>query len=63
MSYKKFCDICEKNIDSDRKSYQITRKALFAGDREFDICSECFETIRTAMKQKQLPKGGETDED
>ena len=61
MSYKQFCDICDKNIDHDRKSYQITRKALFAGDRELDICQECFETIKTAIEQKQLPKGGENE--
>lgn len=59
MSYKKFCDICEKNIDYSRKSYRITRKAVFASDRELDICQECFETIKTAIEQKQLPKVGE----
>lgn len=59
MSYKKVCDICGKNIDYNQKSYQITRKALFPCDRELDICQECFETIKTAIEQKQLPKVGE----
>lgn len=59
MSYKKFCDICEKIIDYRRKSYQVTRKTLLASDRELDICQECFETIKTAIEQKKLPKVGE----
>lgn len=59
MSRMRFCDICNKNEKQvDLNKYEIRKRNLFKAFGEFcegswkelDICTNCMNTIKTAMR-------------